>query len=416
MRFRVTVHGVNNYVWPASHRANTNSAGPPLGARLRLKASTNISGYPPYIQKIFRAMKTHGLIVADTGSDMYVSGAFDTRWNNGQLNPAFRAIKASDFEVIQLGWRGNSGPCTAPGAPTALVGSASGLNASFSWSAPATGGALTDYLLEAGRSPGASDAATVTLPASATSFAATGAPGTYYVRVRGRNACGSAVSNEVTVTLSSDLRFCPPRPVHRQPSSPAPRWPSRGAPAPGATSHVFEAGWLPGQANLVNMTMTGTSLGAQAPPGVYFVRARGQNACGTGPASPDAMVAVGCAAPGRASPLTASVAGNQVTLQWNAAPGATDFIVEAGTSSGIRRRGRQSPPGHVAGRASAGGHVLRARSPTERVRIRVVVERSRGHGDVGVSSKFRFTVQNPYQPIARPSLRGSEPPIITPVA
>ena len=103
---RVTVHGVNNYVWPASHRANTNASGPPLGARMRLKPGTNISGYPPYIQKIFRAMKTYGLIVADTGSDMYVSGVFDTRWSNDQLNPAFRAIKASDFEFVQLGWRG----------------------------------------------------------------------------------------------------------------------------------------------------------------------------------------------------------------------------------------------------------------------------------------------------------------------
>jgi hypothetical protein len=45
------------------------------------------------------------------------------------------------------------------------------------------------------------------------------------------------------------------------------------------------------------------------------------------------LVAVGCAAPGSASPLTASVAGSQVTLQWNAAPNATDFIVEAGTAS-----------------------------------------------------------------------------------
>jgi hypothetical protein len=331
--FRVTVHGVNGYVWPASHRANTNSAGPPLGARLRLKASTNISGYPPYIQKIFRAMKTHGLIVADTGSDMYVSGAFDTRWDNGQLNPAFRAIKASDFEVIQLGWRGNTGPCTVPGTPTSLVGVANGVNASFNWAAPTGGGALSDYLLEAGHSPGASDAATVSLPASATTFAATGAPGTYYVRVRARNACGSAASNEVAITLSSvcELPAAPGQPsAVVTGSAVALSW----APASAATSHVFEAGWLPGQANLVNMTLTGTSLGAQAPPGVYFVRARGRNACGTGPASPDAMVAVGCSAPGPASPLSASVAGSQVTLHWNAAPGATDFIVEAGTSSG----------------------------------------------------------------------------------
>jgi hypothetical protein len=331
--FRVTVRGVNNYVWPASHRANTNSAGPPLGARLRLKPGVNISGYPAYIQKIFRAMKTHGLIVADTGSDMYVSGAFDPRWNNGQLNPAFRAIKAGDFEVIQLGWRGSGGPCTAPGAPGQLSSTASGLGASFHWSAPANGGALTDYVLEAGRSPGASDLATVTLAASTTTFTATGAPGTYYVRVRARNACGTAVSNEVMVTLSSTCPLpSPPGQPHATVtgSTVAVSWPA----AAGATSHRFEAGSIPGTANLLTMNLSATSLSAQAPPGVYFVRARGQSACGVGPASADTMIAVGCAAPGPATPLTASVAGDQVTLQWHAAPGAIDYIVEAGTSSG----------------------------------------------------------------------------------
>jgi hypothetical protein len=49
-------------------------------------------------------MKTYGLIVADNGSDLYVTGTYDTRWNNDQLNPAFAAIKATDFEVVQLGW------------------------------------------------------------------------------------------------------------------------------------------------------------------------------------------------------------------------------------------------------------------------------------------------------------------------
>jgi hypothetical protein len=57
------------------------------------------------MQKIFRAMKQYGLIVADNGSDLYVSGTYDTRWNNDVLNPAFGALKASDFEVIALGYR-----------------------------------------------------------------------------------------------------------------------------------------------------------------------------------------------------------------------------------------------------------------------------------------------------------------------
>lgn len=103
--FRVTVRATNGYVWPASHRAGSTTGALPMGARLRLKASKNISGYPAYIQRIFRAMQTYGVIVADNGSDMYISGAMDGRWNNDELNPAFRSLTAGDFEVVQLGWR-----------------------------------------------------------------------------------------------------------------------------------------------------------------------------------------------------------------------------------------------------------------------------------------------------------------------
>jgi hypothetical protein len=102
--FRVTVRATNGYVYPASHRAGSNPDALPMGARLRLKADVDTSGYEPAVQKIFRAMKRYGLIVADNGSDMYVSGTFDTRWDNDVLNPAFASITASDFEVIELGW------------------------------------------------------------------------------------------------------------------------------------------------------------------------------------------------------------------------------------------------------------------------------------------------------------------------
>ena len=102
--FRVTTRATNGYVWPASHAAGTNTSAPPMGARLRMKASRDISGFTPELQRIFRAMKRYGLIVADNGSDMYISGTMDPRWNNDVLNPAFRALTADDFEVIQLGW------------------------------------------------------------------------------------------------------------------------------------------------------------------------------------------------------------------------------------------------------------------------------------------------------------------------
>lgn len=101
---RVTVASTNGYVFPASHVAGSTSGALPMGARLRLKASKDLSGYAPEIQKIFRAFKKYGLIVADNGSNLYVSGAYDTRWDNDVLNPAFHGLKASDFEVVQLGW------------------------------------------------------------------------------------------------------------------------------------------------------------------------------------------------------------------------------------------------------------------------------------------------------------------------
>jgi hypothetical protein len=110
--FRVTVRATNGYVWPASHRAGSTAGALPMGARLRLKASKNLSGYSAPIQRIFRAMQRYGLIVADNGSDMYVSGTMDPRWDNNVLNPAFHGLTADDFEVVQLGWRGT--PPTAP--------------------------------------------------------------------------------------------------------------------------------------------------------------------------------------------------------------------------------------------------------------------------------------------------------------
>lgn len=103
--FRVTVRQTNGYVWPASHRAGNAAGALPMGARLRLKASRDLARYPAYIQNIFRAMQTYGLIVADNGSDLYVTGSMDARWNNSELNPAFASLTASDFDVVQLGWR-----------------------------------------------------------------------------------------------------------------------------------------------------------------------------------------------------------------------------------------------------------------------------------------------------------------------
>jgi hypothetical protein len=106
--FRVTVRATNGYVFPASHRAGNTSGALPMGARLRLKASVNISTFPAAVQRVLQAMKTYGLIVADNGSDMYITGTSDPRWevpfDNGSFLPTFQSMRASDFEVVQLGW------------------------------------------------------------------------------------------------------------------------------------------------------------------------------------------------------------------------------------------------------------------------------------------------------------------------
>jgi len=105
---RCSIKRTNRYVYPASHEGATDAGAPPLGMRMRLKANVDISRYPAPMRKIFQAMKTYGVIVADRGGNMYVQGTMDSRWDNGVLNPAFHSLDASDFEVIKLGWKPTS--------------------------------------------------------------------------------------------------------------------------------------------------------------------------------------------------------------------------------------------------------------------------------------------------------------------
>jgi len=88
---------------PASHWASTTSNvnALPMGARLRLKAAFNISGYSVTNQVILNAMKKYGLIMADNGSSMYISGAPDDRWDNSDLHNLGN-VTASDFDVMQI--------------------------------------------------------------------------------------------------------------------------------------------------------------------------------------------------------------------------------------------------------------------------------------------------------------------------
>ncbi len=91
------------FVPPASHWASnsSNQYAPPMGMRLRLKSSFNVSGYSAANQVILNALKKYGLIVADNGSSMYLSGAPDDRWDNSDLHNLGN-VHTSDFEVIQI--------------------------------------------------------------------------------------------------------------------------------------------------------------------------------------------------------------------------------------------------------------------------------------------------------------------------
>jgi hypothetical protein len=94
------------YVAPANHWAssNTDTNLPPMGMRVRLKASYVIpAGFSKQTKVILQALKTYGMFVADNGSNWFISGAPDSHWNNNKLVNELRTVTGSNFEVVQMG-------------------------------------------------------------------------------------------------------------------------------------------------------------------------------------------------------------------------------------------------------------------------------------------------------------------------
>jgi hypothetical protein len=126
------------YVLPATHQAggSTSTSAPPMGMRVRLKASVDISGYPAQAQVVLAALKRYGMILADNGSAWYITGAPDDRWDSNQL-ARLSGIKGSDLEVVQMGTVYNSDPAgTAPTITSFTASSstiATGASALLSW-------------------------------------------------------------------------------------------------------------------------------------------------------------------------------------------------------------------------------------------------------------------------------------------
>ncbi|HUS15649.1 MAG TPA: S-layer homology domain-containing protein [Chloroflexia bacterium] len=90
----------NTYLWPARHQAGSaNTAYPPMGLRVRLKASFDISSYPPADQVILTALKQYGMILADNGSNWFITGTQDERWDNDVLSQ-LSAVPGAAFEAV----------------------------------------------------------------------------------------------------------------------------------------------------------------------------------------------------------------------------------------------------------------------------------------------------------------------------
>ena len=103
LRFTVQ-HTRHAFVSPARHWASslTNWNLPPMGMRVRLKASFDISGFPYSAQVILTALKKYGMFVADNGSNWFISGAPDPRWSNDELHTLSK-VPGSAFEVVKMG-------------------------------------------------------------------------------------------------------------------------------------------------------------------------------------------------------------------------------------------------------------------------------------------------------------------------
>jgi len=100
LRFTVE-HTQRAFVYPARHYASdlADPALPPMGLRVRLKAGFDVTGFPRQARIVLIALKRYGMIVADNGSNWYISGAPDPAWSNDELHTLGR-VTGSDFEVV----------------------------------------------------------------------------------------------------------------------------------------------------------------------------------------------------------------------------------------------------------------------------------------------------------------------------
>ena len=170
--FRFTLpHTKAAFIPPASHWASNTSdpSAPPMGMRIRLKSSYDISGFTPQMQVILTAMKHYGLILADNGSSLYVTGVSDSRW--GSDLDSLKTVPSTAFEVVQMNPVYTSSNYPTGPSPTisSFTASAShvssGGSVTLSWTA-----SNADYVVVA-PGPGATrDTSATVTPAATTTY------------------------------------------------------------------------------------------------------------------------------------------------------------------------------------------------------------------------------------------------------
>jgi predicted phage tail protein len=187
------------------------------------------------------------------------------------------------------------GPCTAPGPPSNLAALVGDNNVTLMWSPP-TLGIAQGYTLSAGTAPGLSNALVQPLSSTPTFFGV--APlGSYYVRLAARNSCGTSAPTADVLVSVQRCTSAPAAPTGlsftKSGSIVTLAWtPPAGSSGP--ARYVLSAGSTAGGSNLaVQTTPTNApTFSAFAPPGRYFVRIQGQNACGTSGPSNEVEIAV----------------------------------------------------------------------------------------------------------------------------
>lgn len=326
------------YVYPARHYASYNSDPnlPPMGARMRLKASVDISRYPATAQVVLRALKRYGMILADNGSNWFVTGAPDPRWNDTEIN-TLKGIKGSDFEVIQLGYPG-APTATAPAAPTNLQAAAGTLLARLSWNASS---GATSYTVKRSTISGSSYI-TVASGLSATSYTDSSllAGTNYYYVVSAVNASGtSANSAQVAITPLSASQPVPAAPTNVRATVSSYVYLTWNG-VSGATTYRVKRSTTSGSGYTTIATgLTGPThfdFGVTGGTNYYYVvtavNSAGESAnsaqVSTGQGTPTAPV------PAAPTNLRATASSSEVALTWTASPGATSYTVKRSTTSG----------------------------------------------------------------------------------